>query len=118
MATANTWEQCRDRYASSETTWRKSLAERLADWAAGCGWCGEQPADHAEVQPLTPVTTADAVLATPSTPLAPIDPVLADYVTGRIGPLSHLTPELRQRLVAVCVLASDALPDVIPGGVR
>jgi len=110
------WAECVALYSADDKTSRLSVEERARDWADGrCGQCNNTFDDH---QPLTPVTTADAVLATPSTPLAPIDPVLADYVTGRIGPLSHLTPQLRQRLVAVCVLASDALPDVIPGGVR
>ena len=113
---ARSWEDCRREWEQSEYRLLLSPEQIAARWADGrCGQCDNVYDDH---QPLTPVTTADAVLATPSTPLAPIDPVLADYVTGRIGPLSHLTPELRQRLVAVCVLASDALPDVIPGGVR
>lgn len=111
---ARSWEECRREWEVSEYRLLLSPEQIANRWADGrCGQCGLSYDDHATP---TPVSTADAVLATPFTPLRPIDQDLADYVTGRVGPLSHLNAEQRRRLVAVCVLASDALPDVIPTG--
>lgn len=101
--TANTWNQCRDKYEQSETTWRKSVAERLADWSMGCGWCGERQADHAVV---VPIRTADAVLAQP---FKPVHPLVVGYLHGDVI-MSRLSDEEFDLLARLVHLIPDDYP--------
>lgn len=107
--TANTWAQCRDLYEQSETTWRKSVAERLADWSMGCGWCGEQQADHAVV---VPIRTADAVLAQP---FRPVDPLVVGYLKGE-AIRSQTSDEQWQTLCGLVHLIPDDYPTRVTTG--
>jgi hypothetical protein len=85
--TAATWTAHRDAYAANETTWRKTPAEKLADWSTGCGYCGEPRQDHAP------------------------DYHAADVLLGRLPVLSPLTLESLQRAAEKSLVTAFMTPD-------
>lgn len=75
----------------------------------GCGWCGEQQADHAVA---VPVTTADAVLATP---YPPVDPKVSAYLRGEVI-VSRLSRPEFDALAALVHLIPDDYPTKVTAG--
>jgi hypothetical protein len=100
LTTSMTWEECRTAYAASELTWRKSVADRVADWALGCGWCSLQRDQHQDED-------LRLVLG------APVDYATADRTLGRVFPLSAFTDDSVTALhdawaIALALLTPDA----------